>query len=64
MPRVSYDAPTRDAITKAAVEARDAGKTWRDAHEAAFVTGDMHHRVHRQQIEGGALHIGCRQERG
>jgi hypothetical protein len=39
MPRGSYDAATKEAIIHATVEARRAGKTWREAHAAAKASG-------------------------
>lgn len=39
MPRGSYDAATKDAFIHATVEARRAGKTWREAHAAAKAAG-------------------------
>lgn len=39
MPRVSYDDAQREAIIKAATEARAADKTWQEAHVAAKAAG-------------------------
>ncbi|HLX64375.1 MAG TPA: hypothetical protein VKX17_24085 [Planctomycetota bacterium] len=39
MPKVSYKASVKDAIIKAAADAREAGKSWKDAFEAAKKAG-------------------------
>ncbi|HLX64750.1 MAG TPA: hypothetical protein VKX17_25995 [Planctomycetota bacterium] len=39
MPRAAYDEATKAAIKKAALDARKAGKTWKDAHAAAQAAG-------------------------
>jgi hypothetical protein len=39
MPRAAYDEATKAAIKKAALDARKAGKTWKDAHAAAQEAG-------------------------